>query len=235
MTNIDSFVSDYFNASKSTEYDKKIRASIPGYHALHEMTLDFLSSTLPKVANILIIGVGTGMELITLGVSNPKWTFTAIDLSEEMLSVCKDNIDSAGLSYRVKIICGGLDELSLQPIFHAATSILVSHFIKDRNDRKAFFQSIAKRLLDNGSLITADIVADRSDPSFEIFVKAWKAHYIHAGIPEEEAEEDFERSFNAVSFMSEEELIDLFVDGGFKGVKKFYQAFLFGGWVCYKA
>lgn len=64
--------SGYFNASQSSIYDRKIRASIPGYESLHEMTNDFIQAIIPQKANILIVGAGTGMEIVSLGVANPN-------------------------------------------------------------------------------------------------------------------------------------------------------------------
>ncbi len=123
--------SEYFNASQTSKYDREIRASIPGYESLHEMTNDLMRAVMPQKANILIVGAGTGMELVTLGIANPEWTFTAVDLSDEMLSICKTNVSKAGISNRVNIHCGSVDELGMGQTFDAATSILVSHFIKD--------------------------------------------------------------------------------------------------------
>lgn len=124
--------SEYFNATQSSTYDRNIRVSIPGYELLHEMTNDLIRAVIPQKANILIVGAGTGMEIVTLGVANPEWTFTAVDLSDEMLSICKNNVFRAGISNRVNIHCGNVDEIGKDQTYNAATSILVSHFIKDR-------------------------------------------------------------------------------------------------------
>jgi tRNA (cmo5U34)-methyltransferase len=234
MNNKKSSVSQYFSASRASAYDKKIRASIPGYDALHEMTQDLMQATVPQEANILVAGAGTGMELITLGLSNPRWTFTAVDISDEMLTICKKNVDEAGLTHRVTFHCGSVDELPKGQSYNSATSILVSHFIKDMESRKVFFQSIAGRLLPKGLLITADITANKSDPTFDYFIKSWKAHYANAGISTKEVEEDFDRSMRTVSFIPETELCNMILESGFDNIRPFFRAFLFSGWFCYK-
>ncbi|MBI5641567.1 MAG: class I SAM-dependent methyltransferase [Nitrospirae bacterium] len=226
--------SAYFDAARSSAYDKKIRASIPGYDALHAMTRDLMQAAIPQEAKILVAGAGTGMEIITLGSSNSKWTFTAVDTSDDMLSICKNNVDDAGMSRRVEVHRGHVDELPDKQSYDAATSILVSHFIKDRESRKAFFQAIADRLLPKGLLVTADITASISDPALEYFIKAWKTHYGNAGIPEKEVEEDFYRSMRTVSFVPETELCSILLENGFEDVRPFFRAFLFGGWFCFR-
>ncbi len=230
-----SSTSEYFNASQSSTYDRKIRASIPGYESLHEMANDLIRAVIPQKANILVVGAGTGMEIVTLGVMNPEWTFTAVDLSDEMLSICKENVSRAGIANRVNIHCGRVDELGAGQTFNAATSILVSHFIKDAESRTLFFRSIADRLMNGGFLITADITADQSDPTFELFLKAWKAHFLsNAGVTPEEMEEDFRQSFDVVSFIPEGEILKILAAGGFRNVRPFYRAFLFCGWLACK-
>ena len=67
----------YFDRTRSSRYDQKIRASIPGYEALHAMVDDFLSPALPETARVLVVGAGTGMELLSLGAAHPGWRFTA--------------------------------------------------------------------------------------------------------------------------------------------------------------
>ncbi len=227
--------SDYFNASQSSTYDRKIRESIPGYEALHEMTNDLMRTVIPRKANILIVGAGTGMEIITLGIANPEWTFTAVDLSEEMLSICRNNVSNAGISSRVNIHCGSVDELGAGQTFDAATSILVSHFIKDTESRAAFFRSIADRMVSGGLLITADITGDKSDPSFELFLRAWKAHILNRSeATPQEVEKDFDQSIKAVSFRPENEILKILEAGGFTSVCSFYRSLLFCGWIGFK-
>jgi tRNA (cmo5U34)-methyltransferase len=228
--------SEYFNASQSSKYDREIRASIPGYESLHEMTNDLMRAVIPQKANILVVGAGTGMEIVTLGVANPEWRFTAIDLSDEMLSICKTNVSRAGISDRVNIQRGTVDELGMGQTFDAATSLLVSHFIKDTESRIAFFRSIADRMVSGGFFITADITADKSDPTFELFLNAWKAHILNnAGLTPKEVEEDFDQSIQAVSFAPENEVLKIIEAGGFRNVRSFYRAFLFCGWLGFKA
>jgi tRNA (cmo5U34)-methyltransferase len=224
----------YFDRTRSSLYDRKIRASIPGYEALHAMVGDFLGAALPETARVLVVGAGTGMELLNLGAAHPGWRFTATDLSSDMLAIGRANVEAAGLADRVTFHLGPVHELPDGPAHDAATSILISHFVKPHEERERFFRSIASRLRPGAPLVTADIVGERGDPAFAHFWEVWKNHYGAAGIPAPEVEEDFARSAATVAFIPEQALTALLVASGFTDVRRFFQAFLFGGWVARK-
>ena len=65
-----------FDKNRAAKYDCKIRMIIPGYESLYQMTNHLLRSLLPVKDHILIVGAGTGMDIITCGTMNPQWTFT---------------------------------------------------------------------------------------------------------------------------------------------------------------
>lgn len=220
----------YFNAELSARYDKKIRASIPGYEAMHAMAHDLLRIGLPPEAEVLVVGAGTGMELVTLGRANPGWRFTAVDPSEEMLAHCRHNVAAAGLAARVTIVAGRVDELPARRTFDAATAMLVSHFIPDHAKRQAFFTAIADRLKAKGVLVTADLAGEPATPAFDQFLRAWKEHYTLAGTPPAEVEEDFQRSMQSVTYLPAEAVEALLTTGGFTDLRLFYRALLFHAW-----
>jgi len=226
---------DYFSPELSSQYDRKIRASIPGYEALHAMTHDFLGLALPETANILVVGAGTGMELVTLGLAHPHWLFTAVDLSKDMIAICRNAVSAEGLNDRVRIHHGKTDELPQNEFYDAATSILVSHFILSREEKTAHFEAISALLRPAAPLITADLVAKTGNPHFEYFIKVWLTHKVNSGMSKKEVEDDFERSRKAVSFIPEDEYCDILKKTGFADIHQFYRALLFCGWICKKS
>ncbi|HEY6001076.1 MAG TPA: class I SAM-dependent methyltransferase [bacterium] len=226
---------NYFGAGRSSTYDRKIRASLPGYEALHAMVDDLLRQALPAQARLLIVGAGTGMELVTLGEAHPGWSFTATDLSAEMLAIGRANVEAAGLADRVRFHLGPVQDLPPDEAYDAATSILISHFIRAREERGRFFGAIAARLRPGAPLVTAELVGDRQDAGCAHLLEAWKGHYAAAGIPPREVEEDFARTDATVSFIPEAALLALLAGSGFADVRRFFQAFLFGGWVACRA
>lgn len=235
MAGLESSLRNYFGAGRSSTYDRKIRASLPGYEALHAMVDDLLRFALPAEAHLLVVGAGTGMELVTLGAAHPGWRFTATDLSSDMLAIGRDAVEAAGLAGRVAFHLGPVEGLPAGERYDAATSILISHFIKPREERARYFRAIAARLAAGAPLVTAEIVGDRQDAACARLMSVWKGHYAAAGIPPHEVEEDFARTDATVSFIPEEALVTLLAESGFADVHRFFQAFLFGGWVARRA
>ncbi|MGD1912896.1 MAG: hypothetical protein ACFB2X_19235 [Rivularia sp. (in: cyanobacteria)] len=47
------------------EYDNIAPSVLPGYEPMHKMALACLGTKLPDKANLLVVGAGTGMELIS--------------------------------------------------------------------------------------------------------------------------------------------------------------------------
>ena len=66
-------------------YDEHIRKLIPGYELVHQQIDAILTTHLPEIAHILVVGCGTGYELSYLLQRHPNWIFTAIDPSATML------------------------------------------------------------------------------------------------------------------------------------------------------
>ncbi len=235
MTTEKNAAQNYFGAGRSSTYDRKIRASLPGYEALHAMVDDLLRFALPERAQLLVAGAGTGMELVTLGAAHPDWRFTATDRSAEMLAIGKANVEAAGLADRMTFHVGEMHELPETPPFDGATSLLVSHFIRPHEARGRFFRAIASRLRPGAPFITAEVFGDRQDLSFSLFLEAWKGHYAAAGIPAQEVAEDFARTDATVAFLPGDAFATLLAENGFTDVRRFFQAFLFGAWVARRA
>ena len=58
-----------------------------------------------------MIGAGGGNELSTRGPSNPKWIFTGVNPSKEMLQMAKNKSIQLGMESRVKLIQGTIADL----------------------------------------------------------------------------------------------------------------------------
>ncbi|HOW28893.1 MAG TPA: methyltransferase domain-containing protein [Elusimicrobiota bacterium] len=227
-------VHEYFDKSRSSVYDEKIRISIPGYEALHQMTAQLFRTVLPSDARVLLAGVGTGAELCALGRTAPGWSFIALDVTKDMLDRCRRNAEELGLTDRVEFVWGAVDTAPRGP-YQGAASILVSHFLKTVDEKRRFFREIADRLAPGGALITAELVSGGNVATDDLVMEAWKNTNLSGGISPAEVKDNFEKRKQFVAEPSEEELVGLLRESGFKDVRRFYQAFNFVGHLCLKS
>ncbi len=220
----------YFNQEVAARYDEGIRLSCPSYDALHQMMVPWLQD-LPPAANFLSAGAGTGAEILTLAQRFAGWRFAGVDLSAHMLGQCQRRVDAAGLTSRVELFNGRLQDYRPSARFDAASSIFVGHFVRGREAKLAYLRSIAAHLKPGGLLVLADLYGDRRSADFVRLFKAWMLRYIAQGVVGEKLAQDVAHIFNNVDFATEPELLSLLSEAGFEQPLRFYQAYLFGAWV----
>lgn len=223
-----------FDRDRADQYDLDIRKAIPGYESLHGMAHSLLQTSLNKSARLLAVGSGTGMELISYSQLNPNWSLTGVEPSAEMMAIAKEQLLSMGLPEKVNLHTGYIDSLPETEVMDAATLILVMHFLPDDGAKLELLKNIAQRLKLGAKLILADLYGDKSAAYFNQFTKAWQSLYFSKLDDEtrEKAAANFQTSIsNSIYFVTEARIIQLLQTAGFSEVTKFYNAFLFGGWI----
>jgi len=99
---------------------------IPGYEALHRMTVVRLAEGVPERARILVVGAGGGFELEAFARMKLEWRFLALDPSAGMLDLARKRIESMGAADRVDWLQGTIAEIPQQS-FDAATYLFTLH------------------------------------------------------------------------------------------------------------
>ena len=92
-----------FDRERASQYDIDIRKAIPGYEALHEMSYTLLEMNGNKQSQVLVMGSGTGMEIINLCQRNPQWRFTGVEPSADMMAIAKTRLTTRGFQEKVKV------------------------------------------------------------------------------------------------------------------------------------
>ncbi|MFA6284592.1 MAG: methyltransferase domain-containing protein [Desulfurivibrionaceae bacterium] len=225
----------HFDANRANVYDSKIRRIVPGYEAMHDLSLSLLHSHFPSQAEILVAGAGTGQEAVSCAQANPSWRITGVDPTEKMLAVARIHVEDLNLYDRVQLHLGWVKDLRNELPFDAATSILVMQFIPDNGAKKEYLREISSRLKPGGKFIIIDLVGDNTSREFEVFLATWKARQLRLGEDAEEVEKDFAHIVRDIRFITEDRMNSLLQEAGFKNIHKFFQAYLFCGWVADKA
>jgi tRNA (cmo5U34)-methyltransferase len=224
----------YFDQSVAARYDQGIRLSCPSYDALHQMIAPWLA-LLPGDASFLSAGAGTGAEIVALARRFPSWRFAGVDVSADMLDECRRRIGEADIRNPVDLFNGCVEDYRAPAPFDAASSIFVAHFIKGRERKLAYFRAIAANLKAGGVFVLADLFGDQRAPDFVRLLRGWLISYMSQGIGAENLARDIAHIFKNVAFMPEGDLLALLQEAGFVDPLRFYQAFVFGGWVTTKA
>ncbi len=223
----------HFDDSLAAEYDRKIRLFCPSYDALHQMIAPWFQR-LPDSSGFLSAGCGAGAEIVGLGRRFPSWRFVGVDVSSAMLDASRRRIAEVGMADRTSFFNGRLQDYRSPEPFDGASSVFVAHFIKGRDEKLSYFQSVATQLKPGGIFVLADLFGDRSTPEFARLFDAWLLSYASHGVGAEQLARDRAHIERDLDFVPEAELLALLSEAGFLSPVRFYQTFLFGGWAATK-
>ncbi len=216
------------------QYDTLIAKALPGYDIMHSIALACLRSQLSEKADLLIVGAGTGMELIKFAEGNYQWKMLGIDPSVNMLSIAQDKINHSGLSERVQLFQGYTQDLPTDSVYDAATAILVMHFIPDDGSKLAFLQSISQRLKLSASFILVDVFGEKGSDELEKIISILHCFWEETGISAEKRVELIESFHKGVYPIPEARVWELLQQAGFGNILRFYTGLWVGGWVATK-
>src|SRR5450830_301068 len=161
-----------FNQQTASTYDTQWARLAPFRDALYLFVTAILAE-LPADATVLCVGSGTGAEILYLAEKFPAWRFTAVEPSGPMLAVLRRKAEEHGIASRCTFHEGYLDSLPQNETFDAATSLLVSHFILEPQERAGFFRAIHQRLRPDGYLISSDLTSDVDSPQYGALLNLW--------------------------------------------------------------
>jgi len=217
------------------DYDSAIRSFCGAYEEIFRLSYCCLKAVVPEHAEVLVVGAGTGMEIIQFGSLCPAWSFYGIDPSEKMLSLAKGKISEKNIKNKITLVQGYADDLDSGERFDGATCILVMHFLKDNGSKLDLLKSISRRLKPEAPLVLVDGCGEPGSAVFEENLRAWKQYPVALGLEPDYVEKAFRKTIlKMVQFVPESRILELLDEAGFKNIFKFYTGFLYNGWTAYK-
>jgi tRNA (cmo5U34)-methyltransferase len=218
-----------FDEERAAGYDDRIRRVAPGYEALQAALPSVMGRPAPD-ARVLVVGTGTGAEILAMARARPDWHFTAVDPSTDMLDRCRERVQAAGLEDRVTYVAERIEDWDPPSRFDGATAIFVSHFLQGRAAKRRFFTAIGRALAAGAPFAFADLFAGGAGTDPERLRAAWRRWCRETGRSGEEVRRAFAKMERELSFASAETLDALLPEAGFAAPTRFYQFFLWGAW-----
>lgn len=146
----------------ASEYEREIALLVPGYTLAHELVASLLRARLGTntARRILVVGCGTGGELIRLAESAPAWFIDGLDPSAPMLEHARAAVAESRAADRIQLYEKTLETFHADHAYDAVLAVLVAHFITDEGPRAAFMQAVARSLRPGAPALLVDIVDD---------------------------------------------------------------------------
>ena len=222
-------------AKGATGYDHRIRNTFPFYETIHPTMNAMLRGLVRSDGQLLIVGAGTGAEILEFGKTNPDWRFLGVDPAQPMLDLAKEKIETAGLSERAAFFQGYVDDLPTGTLYDGATLGMVMHFVADDGTKLKLLRAIASHLKPGAPLVLMDAYGDLTTPESQLLLAAWKHQQNLAGLKWEQVESGMKERMQGIHFVSGTRIEQLLAEAGFHRVQRFFQIFMLGGWIAFRA
>lgn len=217
----------------AARFEEYANASIAGREGLFRLAEASLAE-LPDDARILVVGCGTGSEVLALASRHAGWRFEAVEPAQGMVAVCRQRLNSAALSHRVTVHERSVEGLRIEPC-HAATAILVSQHIIDDAGASRFFSEIAMNLIDGAVLFSADITLPDETSRTDAMLRTWRRQAVTAGLPEDAPATLIARFGKELAPRTPVGVETLLSSAGFRAPLQVFQSTIYRAWVSHLA
>jgi tRNA (cmo5U34)-methyltransferase len=225
---------EIFEGPRAHTYDQSIRIWCPEYDSIQGLLPSLLGYHLGinDEKNVLIVGSGTGAEIVNLLQFSNSWKITGIDPSPEMVAQADVKLKSDYPDNHCELVTGLVTDLPLEQKWDAALSILVFHFLPDDGSKLHLLKSIAQRLKKGAPLVLVDIFG--TGESFDYNLALLHSLLLSKGFDRQMVEGGIGHIRQSLFPISQERLTELLKEAGFGIPHIFTQSLIFGGWVATK-
>jgi tRNA (cmo5U34)-methyltransferase len=212
----------------ASAYARRAEAAIPGREGLYRLCRAHLADLEPG-ARVLVVGCGTGEDLLPLARALPAARFVGVEPAEAMLAYCEQRVRDEGLSERVTLHATSLEGFAGAEPFDAATAVLVSQHVHPDEAAAAFFTKLAS-LLRSGSLLFSADLHIGSGQDRRLILDSWRRQALLAGIEAELVAGMLERFGSDLAPRDEATIAGFLRAAGFVDVHKVFASLIYGAW-----
>jgi tRNA (cmo5U34)-methyltransferase len=219
-----------FDGEYGADYRALARRVIPAYDQIFKIGLAALRGVVPREAEVLVVGCGTGAEMVTFGRAEPAWRLTGVDPSAQMIDLARRALEEAGLRGGHTLHRGFVDELPVDSTFHAATIFNVMHFLPDDGSKLSLLTSVRARLRPGAPLFLFDLGGDPDSVEFAELHGAWERFMALNGFDGADRDQFLGRLREGMHYVSPARTETLLAAAGLCGITMYFTAFLYRGW-----
>ena len=215
---------DNLTPHKASEYDVKVRQTIPFYETIHLEVMRLVGIIKPDVKCWVDTGCGTGHLVEQALAAFPKTQFIQADPSEAMLVQTRAHLAGTATN-RVTILppIGSAELMShLAPTTADVVTAIQCHHYMSQEGRLKALQSCLEVLRPGGLFVTFENVAPRTPEGVRFGLKGWKSFLIAQGRTEEEADKHLARYGTEFFPITVEQHLHLLTKVGFGAVELFW-------------
>ncbi|MDO8288583.1 MAG: class I SAM-dependent methyltransferase [Parvibaculum sp.] len=223
------FVKSFSDSAAIANYHDGPPRFMPGIDAMRTMTSILLAETAPDDARVLVLGAGGGMELKTLAMAHPGWSFVGVDPALPMLDLAERTLGP--LMNRVELVHGYIDDAPTGP-FDAATCLLTLHFLKAQARVKTL-HAIHQRLKPGAPFVAAHSSFPQDAKSRPTWLSRYAAFAIASGVDPEQVDKAREAVGTNLALFTPEQDEEFLRESGFADPALFYAAFTWRGWIAH--
>jgi tRNA (cmo5U34)-methyltransferase len=176
-----SSVEQFYNAV-SKDYNKFINHAVPRYPEMLWAIFQYIPKDL-KPERVLELGCGTGNLSELIVKTYPKSEKVLVDISEEVLSRCKNRLED---NDRIEYCRADINELDFPPdSFDLIISSITIHHLK-HHQKELLFKKVFSWLTNEGVFTYSDQFAGVTKEIYDNHMKLWHRFAVNSGCPEDE-------------------------------------------------
>lgn len=227
---------DNLTAHKASDYDQKVRQTIPFYDTIHAEIIRLVKLIKPDVKCWVDTGCGTGRVAEQALRDFPAAEFILADPSEAMLLQTLARLTNRDSARHTILPPIGSTDLELHVPKNTAdvvTAIQCHHYMQ-RAERLKALRACREVLKPGGLFVTFENIAPRTAEGVHFGLAAWKQFLMDNGRTEQEADQHIARYGKELLPITVEGHLDALAQAGFGVVEVFWYSQMQAGFYAIK-